>query len=214
MASTLRSLVAIVAAAGLLVTGCSRDIPGSAVKASGAGAESPSSGDGQCATVDTPLADIPAGDNSEPLMRIPVPQRWKRNSTMDSKVIRYAIVSQDLVSAGFSANAVVTLESVRGKTAADVVFEENRANLVAMLGASDLKTEKNTTCGLPSETTDYTAPPMGPAPERPIIMHAVVATTPTATYLATLTIQTVDGADPTYQREAKEIVDGFQMLAP
>lgn len=131
---------------------------------------------------------------------------------MDSRIIRYAIVAPDMTADGFAPNAVVTLESVRGHQDAEDVFEENRSNLIKMMGASDLSTEANMTCGLPSETTYYTAPPMGPAPERPIIMHAVVLDTGRTTYLATVTIQTADDENPTYQRDAQEIIDGFQML--
>jgi hypothetical protein len=213
MAATVRSLLAVTAAIALLLTGCSRDITGTAVTAAGTAPDSPSSGDGQCATVSTPLEDIPS-ENDEPRMRIPVPTGWERNDTMDSKVIRYAIVAQDLATSGFAPNAVVTLESVTGTQDADEVFEQNRDNLVTMLGAFDLSTESNSTCGFPSETTRYTAPAMGPAPERPIIMHAIVASTDNSTYLATLTIQTADGNDPTYERDSAEIVDGFQMRAP
>ena len=81
-----------------------------------------------------------------------------------------------------------------------------------MMGASDLKTESNTTCGLPSETTTYTAPAMGPAPQRPVIMHAVVAQGDRSTFLATITLQTTDAANPAYAADSKEIVDGFQMV--
>ncbi len=45
-------------------------------------------------------------------------------------------------------------------------------------------------------------------------MHAVVSDTGRTTYLATLTIQTADGENPKYQRDAQEIIDGFQMLPP
>lgn len=198
----------------LLLTGCSRDIPGTAVTAAGRGPGSASSGDGQCATVTAPLADIPAVGAGEPQLRIPVPSGWRRNSLMDSRIIRFAIVAQGLASGGFAPNAVVTLESVPGSQDAEDVFEQNRTNLVKMMGAFDLTTESNSTCGYPSETTDYTAPAMGPAPERPIVMHAVVAETGRTTYLATLTIQAADDENPTYQRDAREIVEGFQMLRP
>lgn len=196
----------------LLLAGCSRDIPGTAVTAAGPGPAS--SGDGQCATVTAPLADIPAVGTGEPQLRIPVPSGWQRNSLMDSRIIRFAIVAQGLASGGFAPNAVVTLESVPGSQDAEDVFEQNRTNLVKMMGAFDLTTESNSTCGYPSETTDYTAPAMGPAPERPIVMHAVVAETGRTTYLATLTIQAADDDNPTYQRDAREIVEGFQMLPP
>lgn len=209
-----RKPLLVILAVTLLLTGCSRDIPGTAVMAAGPGPESASGGDGQCATVDAPLADIPAVGTGEPRLRIPVPSGWQRNSLMDSRIIRFAIVAQGLAANGFAPNAVVTLESVPGSQAAEDVFEQNRANLVRMMGAFDLTTESNSTCGYPSETTDYTAPAMGPAPERPIVMHAVVAETGRTTYLATLTIQTADDQNPTYQRDAREIVEGFQMLPP
>lgn len=207
-----RKPLLVILAVTLLLTGCSRDIAGTAVTAAGPGPAS--SGDGQCATVDAPLADIPAVGTGEPQLRIPVPSGWQRNSLMDSRIIRFAIVAQGLAASGFAPNAVVTLESVPGSQAAEDVFEQNRANLVRMMGAFDLTTESNSTCGYPSETTDYTAPAMGPAPERPIVMHAVVAETGRNTYLATLTIQTADDENPTYQRDAREIVAGFQMLPP
>ena len=200
-------------AAALLLAGCSHQVAGTAMTASSAPG-APSSGDGQCATVSSPLADIPPVDDGEPLLRIPVPSGWTRNDMMDSRIIRYAIVAQDLAVGGFAANAVVTLESVPGSRPSRAVFDENRSNLVGMLGAADLATETNSTCGFASETTDYIAPAMGPAPKRPVIMHAVVAVSEGTTYLATLTIQTADGDDPTYQRDAEEIVAGFQMLLP
>ena len=205
---------ALAVAAALLLTCCSHEVTGTAMRASGAATEAPSSRDGQCAIVTSPLADIPPVDRGEPRLRIPVPSGWKRNDMMDSKIIRYAIVAHDLTTSGFAANAVVTLESVPGAQSARAVFEQNRSNLVGMLGASDLSTEGNSTCGFPSETTDYIAPAMGAAPKRPVIMHAVVAISKGTTYLATLTIQTADGKNPTYQRDAKEIVDGFQMRLP
>ncbi|MDY6996363.1 MAG: LpqN/LpqT family lipoprotein [Actinomycetota bacterium] len=210
MSITLRAALVLATGTALLVTGCARDIGGTAVPAAG-GAAAGGQPD-NCRTVDAPLVDIPSSEEDEPRLRIPVPAGWKRNSMMDSQIIRFAIVAEDLTADGFSTNAVVTLESARGSTETpEEIFEQNRDSLVRMMGASDLSVESNTTCGLPSETTDYTAPPMGMAPERPVIMHAVVAEGD-ITYLATLTIQTTEPDDPDYQRDAQEIVDGFQVL--
>mgnify|MGYP002628735426 FL=1 len=203
-----RSTLAVIAATTLLLTGCSRDVTGTAVTGLGSGS------DGQCTTVTAPLADIPSASKSEPRLRIPVPPGWKRKTGIDNQLIRYAIVAPGLAADGFSTNAVVTLESVRGTRDVEDLFVDNRSNLVKLMGAFDLTTEINTTCGLPSETTDYIAPPMGPAPQRPIIMHAVAAASGGATYLATLTIQTAEGDNPTYQRDSRQIIDGFQMLLP
>ena len=68
-----------------------------------AATEAPSSRDGQCAVVTSPLADIPPVDRGEPRLRIPVPSGWKRNNMMDSRIIRYAIVAHDLTTGGFAA---------------------------------------------------------------------------------------------------------------
>jgi hypothetical protein len=201
--------------ATLLVTGCSQGITGTAVTAAGGAADATSGGnEAECTTVDAPLDDVPGEGGREPQLRIPVPDGWERNTMMDSQVIRYALVATDLMADGFATNAVVTLESVRGSQTPDDVFDQNRGNLESMMGAFDLDVESNDTCGLPSETTHYMAPPMGPAPQRPIVMHAVVANTGGSTYLATLTIQTTDADNPTYLRDSQEIIDGFQMLVP
>ena len=206
MTFTYRALLAAGTVTALLVSGCTRDVAGTAVTAS--------AGEDACATVDAPLADIPTTDASEPQLRIPVPSGWERNSMMDSRVIRYAIVAENLRTRGFATNAVVTLESARGTNETPTqIFDQNRNNLVEIMGASDLSVEANTTCGFPSETTRYTAPKMGLAPERPVIMHAVVAEAD-PTWLATLTIQTTEPDDPQFRRDAQQIVDGFQLVLP
>ena len=206
MSSTLRALLAMSAGATLLLSGCTRDTSGTAAPAT--------TGVDACATVDAPLADIPTTNAGEPQLRIPVPSGWERNSMMDSRIIRYAIVAEDLRTRGFATNAVVTLESARGSREAPTeIFAQNRDNLVQIMGATDMSVEENTTCGFPSETTTYTAPAMGLAPERPVIMHAVVAEADT-TWLATLTIQTTEPDDPGFRSDAREIVDGFQLVLP
>lgn len=212
--SIIRRACAVLVAAALLLTGCSREVTGTAVTAAGSAPGSPAGGEGQCAAVTAPLTDIPAKNSREPHLRIPMPPGWERNTVMDNQVIRFAMVAQGLVANQFAPNAVVTLESVRGTQDPDVVFAQNRRNLTAMMGAFDLRTESNTTCGFPSETTTYTAPPMGPAPQRPVIMHAVVAQSGASTYLATLTVQTTEPQNPTYVHDSKEIVDSFQIQLP
>lgn len=206
MTFTYRAVLAAGAVTVLLLSGCTRDVAGTAVTASG-GADA-------CTTVDAPLADIPATNDREPRLRIPIPAGWERNSMMDSRVIRYAIVAEKFRTRGFATNAVVTLESARGTNETPTeIFDQNRDNLVEIMGASDLSVEANTTCGFPSETTRYTAPAMGLAPKRPVIMHAVVAEGD-LTWLATLTIQTTEPDDPQFRRDAQQIVDGFQLVLP
>lgn len=210
-----KSCLALALTTTLLVSGCAQNVTGTAVTSAGNAPQSASGGDAaECTAVDAPLEDIPGEDDREPQLRIPVPAGWERNTMMDSQIIRFAIVALDLVADEFATNAVVTLEAAPGNQTPDDVFEQNRGNLETMMGAFDLEVESNTTCGLPSETTHYVAPPMGPAPERPILMHAVVANNAGTTYLATLTIQTTDPDNPTYISDSQEIIDGFQMLLP
>jgi hypothetical protein len=210
-----RRTVAVLMTGAVLLTGCARDVTGTAVTAAGpAPTATPGQTAAACTSVSAPLTDIPPKNTREPELRVPVPAGWERNTMMDNQIIRFAIVAQDLAADQFAPNAVVTLESVRGVQQPQDVFEQNRGNLTSMMGAFDLKTETNTTCGFPSETTTYTAPPMGPAPLRPVIMHAVVAQSATSTYLATLTVQTTDAANPDYIRDSGEIIDGFQLLLP
>lgn len=210
-----KSWLALALTATLLSAGCSQQVTGTAVTGAGSAPQSASGGEAaECTGVDAPLEDIPGEDDREPQLRIPAPAGWERNTMMDSQIIRFAIVATDLVADEFATNAVVTLEAARGNQSPDDVFDQNRGNLETMMGAFDLEVESNTTCGLPSETTRYVAPPMGPAPERPIIMHAVVANNAGTTYLATLTIQTTDPDNPTYISDSQEIIDGFQMLLP
>lgn len=215
MTPSWRSALAVAVTTSTLA-GCAQQVTGAAVTAAGdAPAASVSGGDeASCATVDARLDDIPTENTREPRLRIPVPDGWEPNPMMDSPIIRYTVVSADLVADRFATNAVVTLESTPGNQPPDEIFERNRGNLMTMTGAFDLETHSNTTCGFPSETTHYTAPPLGPAPERPIIMHAVVARAGGTTYLSTLTIQTTDPINPKYVKDSQEIVDGFQMLLP
>lgn len=210
----LRPQLLIVAAAAVLLTACTQDVTGTAVRAAGAGPDATGGDQTECVSVSAPLDDIPTEDDTEPLLRIPVPDGWERNTMMDNDVIRYSIVSSDLVADGFATNAVVTLESVRGSQDPAEVFDQNRANLETGLGAFDLETVDTTTCGLPAETTYYIAPRMGSAPERPVVMHAVVAEDGGYTFLATLTIQTTEPDNPQYIDDTQEIVDGFQMVLP
>ncbi|MGE2729374.1 LpqN/LpqT family lipoprotein [Mycolicibacterium vaccae] len=214
MSTTFRALAAIACTATLLATGCAREITGSPVLAAGQTPGQRWLPDADCTTVEARLAEVPSLSPREPAVRIPIPAGWQRNSTMDSQVIRFALVAESLIANGFVPNAVVTLERARGVADPRDVFEESRANLIRMMNAADLRSENTTTCGFPAETTTFTAPPMGPVPRRSVIMHAVVAQRGNATYLVTLTIQTSNGADPTYQRDAEQIVDGFQVLLP
>ncbi len=98
---------ALIVAVALLLTGCTQQIQGTAVTAAGSG-PAPTVGDGECAEVSAPLADIPTKGAREPQLRIPIPAGWERNSMMDSQVIRSAIVPPRLAPRRFAPTALPT----------------------------------------------------------------------------------------------------------
>ena len=73
---------------------------------------------------------------------------------------------------------------------------------------------EHTLCGLPAETIDYITPPIGPIAPHPAKVVCAVLQTDDATFAMTVTVQTADPDNPTYQRDAETILTGFQMLPP
>ena len=69
-------------------------------------------------------------------------------------------------------------------------------------------------CELPAETIDYITPQLGVLPPHPAKVVTAVLNTENDTYAMTLTVQSADGDDPTYQRDAETILTGFQMRPP
>jgi hypothetical protein len=166
----------------------------------------------QCQPVDAPLTDIPSRGTDEPQLKIPQPPGWEPNTDLNTEVIRYALINSGLTSNGFAPNAVVTLESLPGDVPADAVFESNRNTLVSAGGGTDLTTTPGTLCGATSERVEYTCAATGGAPTRPCRLLNVVTTAADRTYLVTVTVQSTEPADPTYQRDSDAILDGFEVL--
>ena len=75
-------------------------------------------------------------------------------------------------------------------------------------------------CGAPAMSTSYTAPEVKispkikPIPPRKATSLGAVYKTGDATYVATVTVQTVKTDNPTYQQDSEMILKGFQLLAP
>jgi hypothetical protein len=167
-----------------------------------------------CETVDAPLTTIPAVKDDEPVMKIPHPQGWERSTKLDSELFRFAMINRSLATDDFTPNLVVTLESVPGMEQPDRVFESQREGLESTFGATDLRITEHTLCGLPAETVRYLTPAMGNLAPHPGTVVIAVLHTDDATYAATVTIQTADPRNPTYQRDADTILKGFQLLPP
>ena len=203
--------------AATVIVGCSPSadtgtpVPGSSSAAEPADASQDA---GQCVPVDAPMQEIPARGDGDPQMSIPAPAGWERVTMMDSELIRYTLVNKALTAEAFAPNVGVTLESAPGDLSAQAVFEQQRAGLVNQGGATDLVTTPGTLCGQPAETIDYTGAPVGAAPARPITVLLSALTSGGTTYAVSVTIQTLDPQNPTYQRDKKTILDGFRFLPP
>ena len=157
-------------------------------------------------------------------MRLPIPPGWERNTGMDSESIRYAIRNNDLAADGFKPNAVVTLQKIPvdvGKP--EQILAAQNDQLSKKLQVTDMKSTSTEVCGSPALSTTYTAPevdlskrnPNAPKiPARKATSLGVVFKNGDSNYVATLTIQTVNPDDPTYQQDSANILKGFQLLPP
>jgi hypothetical protein len=168
----------------------------------------------QCEAVDAPLTTIPTTNDDEPVMKIPQPQGWVRSTMMDSELIRFVMGNQSLVKDDFAPNVVVTFESAPGIEDPSVVFEGERESLKSIAGASDLHVTEHTLCGLPAETVHFRMAAIGNVPPHPAISVFAVLRTGDTTYAASVTMQSTDPGNPTYQRDSEMILTGFQLLPP
>lgn len=209
-----RSLIAVVTIAlSFVVAGCNKPAPSSESEgptSGGTATASPAAAD--CATVDAPLTNIPPGDG-EPALSIPQPPGWEPAPDVANEIISFAMVNRGLVSAEFAPTAVVTHESVEGEVPADDIFESNRSTLTSA-GGTDLTVTPSTVCGLSAERVEYTCPTTGQVGPRPCRLLSVVSPTRDRTFLFTVTVQTTDPTNPTYQRDSDAILEGFRVTAP
>ena len=61
---------------------------------------------------------------------------------------------------------------------------------------------------------DYTTPPLGILPPHPAKVVTAVLQADDVTWAMTMTVQSADPDNPTYQRDVETILTGFQMLPP
>lgn len=209
-----KNVAVLLAVLAVLTTSCTRYVDDARAVA-GADRSPISAGDGsQCETVDAPLTTIPAKGADDPVMKIPQPEGWDRSTMLDSELIRFAMGNKSLSKDGFAPNVVVTLESAPGTEDPDVVFDTMRSALESDFGATDLRVSDHTLCGLPAQTMEYQTPPLGDIAPHPGTAVVAVLHADGTTFAASVTVQTSDPNDPTYQRDADMILTGFQMLPP
>jgi hypothetical protein len=209
-----RAAVVLLAAVTVLMTSCTRYVDDARAVAGDDRSPVSASDASLCETVDDPLTTIPAVKDGEPVMKIPQPRGWVRSTQLDSELFRFAMINRNLAAGDFTPNLVVTLESVPGIEQPEQVFESQREGLESTFGATDLRITEHTLCGLPAETVRYLTPAMGNLAPHPGTVVIAVLHTDDATYAATVTIQTADPRNPTYQRDAETILKGFQRLPP
>ncbi|MGY4711116.1 LpqN/LpqT family lipoprotein [Mycolicibacterium sp. CBM1] len=206
-------VVVVVTTALVLVTSCTRVVDDArGVAAPNLG--SPGAIAADCAAVDVPLTPIPPRGEGEPVLKIPQPDGWERVTMMDSELIRYTMRNTSLATGGFSPTAVVTLESKPGLTEPDDIYDAQRRVLRSGLGATDMQFAKTTLCGLPAEIIVYQMPPIGGLPPHPARVLCAALQSGSRTYAVTVTVQSADPDNPTFQRDAEAILTGFQLLSP
>ena len=212
----MRPAVAVGATAIALATACTRVVDDARVVAAPdmgkAGATA-----SDCTSVDTPMTSIADHSDEEPIMKIPQPDGWERVTLMDSELIRFTMRNEGLVRDDFAPTAWVMLESHPGLAEPrEGVRRSSRTRSEFLgIGATDVQADATTLCQLPAETIDYITPQLGPLPPHPArVVTAVLHTEKDARAATTLTVQSADADDPTYQRDAETILTGFQMLPP
>lgn len=217
MVTASRVATVLLVATTVLMVSCTRTVDDARAVAGAdlsTAADTGGSDSSQCEVVDEPLTTIPARNDNEPVMRIPTPPGWVRTTMMDSELIRFAMRNDDLTRQGFTPNVVVTLESAPGTQDAGLVFTNMRDALESGIGATDVRVAERSLCGVPARTFDYQMPAMGNVAPHPAVALGAVMRAEGRTYAVSVTAQTMDPADPTYQRDSKTILDGFQLLPP
>jgi hypothetical protein len=147
-------------------------------------------------------------------MKIPQPDGWQRVTMMDSDLIRFTMRYGGPSRDGFAPTAVVTLENHRGLAGPRQVFDAQQDALKTALGATNVQITQTTLCELPAEMIDYTTPPLGILPPHPARVVTAVLQADDVTWAMTLTVQSADRGNPTYERDVETILTGFQMLPP
>lgn len=207
-------LVALpIVAAALVPCGCGAQTPSGPSAAGAAPAANTTATAQSCTVVSAPLTAIDARSDTEPRLRIPQPPGWDRNGSLDSQLLRFTMVNKSLVADNIAPTAVVTLHSQRGHLDAGQVFDKERSLLVSEVGATNMSVNNATVCGLPARTVSYTAT-FGRQPPHSLKLICVADQIGDQTYAVTVTVQTTDPANPTYQQDSETILTGLQVLPP
>ncbi|WP_336670165.1 hypothetical protein [Tsukamurella sp. USMM236] len=210
------TVLAVPAVVVLGATGCSQTTGGDPVAASTSAttsaaqsaAASTAAKPGDCAAVSGRVLTLPKKAAGEPVLGLPQPAGWERETSQDSDVIRGAIVNKDLVSDAFAANAVITLENAKGMTAQQAL-DSQVDSLRQGLKVTGLQPVPGTLCGYPSTTVTYTMP--GSTPNHKSTTLAVSIPDGVTLWSVTITVQSKMPDDPLYRRDSQAILTGLQI---
>jgi hypothetical protein len=198
-------LLACVTIATSAVVACGHVVDGNAVR-------QPLAGEGNCAKVPAPMSTIYPKHDGEPVMRIPQPPSWQRNTMLDSEVIRYAMDNPTLIANEFAPNALVTLEDITTKGGSPHEIIAKEWDTLTKIGGSDLVTTSDSpVCGLPAQRVTYKLPQMGAIPPHSAAALAVI-TPGVRKYAVLIGLQTTQPDNPTYAADSQTILDGFEIL--
>lgn len=162
----------------------------------------------ECTDVDGELIAADSRDG-EPTLKIPALDGWENDSSMNSELIRLALVNPDLVQNDFAPNIVVTAEPSPADEQA--ALDRQFAGLEQASGATDLTREDGEVCGFASFVADYELPEMGAVPARPARARVIVVPNGDQTITYTLTAQATAPIDPAYSAAVEEAFSGVQI---
>lgn len=191
------------------VSGCGEVVTGKAQRSSAGQAGGPAA----CAKVDAPLEDLVSHNRAEPKLRVPQPDNWKPIGKMTRGSIRFVMANPTLLGNMFAPNIVVTLEDAP-ELDAQTIFNNTERNLRKQSAVSNFASTRGTLCGLPADTITFGGERARARGRRSVTTKVIVAGVGTRQFVVTMTAQTADPSNQTYQKDVKTVMDGLQILAP
>ncbi len=168
---------------------------------------------GDCAEPTVELLELEGHSDAEPLVRLPLPEGWERNTMMDSEMVRGMIGAPHL--ADHDAETVPVINVVFDEvTGFDGDAEEIVDAQVAgydQIGGTVLDRSSTEVCGLYTERVEATAQVMGPE-ESELSALITVYQTEGASYAIVVTAQGPDPQNPEYQEAVDTVFEQIQIL--
>ena len=145
----------------------------------------------------------------EPTLEVPLPEGWETNTSMNSELIRLAVINPALTKDDFAPNVVVTAETSPADEQA--AFDRQLAGLEQVAGTSDVTPERGEICGYSAWTLGYDLPAMGAIPVRPAEVQVIVVPHEDRSITYTMTAQSTAPVDPAFEEAVEEIFSGVQI---